>query len=118
MSRGISLIIVLLFVSSAQAAGESNLGRFLKRCAWGTGIGAAVGAVSLITEDKPSDHTVNIARGASLGLYGGIGYGVWEISEENARLRRSQEFVSGQVVPLYSAGGKVDGLAATVVFVP
>lgn len=70
---------------SAQAADSGGLGRFLKNCAWGTVIGAGAGVVSLAFENRPSDHTINIARGASLGLYGGIAYGFAEMNNADKK---------------------------------
>lgn len=68
-----SVMISTAWTSPAQA---SEFTRFLRTCAWGTLGGALVGTASLILEDKPSEHTINIARGASLGLYAGIIYGL------------------------------------------
>ena len=75
----ILLTSVMMVASTGQA--DEKLGVFLKHCAWGTGLGAAAGTLSLAFEDKPSEHTVNIARGASLGLYGGILYGLVKASK-------------------------------------
>lgn len=71
-----ALLIVSLMCPVSAFAAPGDLLQFLKTCGWGVAIGAGVGAVSLAFEDKPSEHTINIARGASLGLYGGIAYGL------------------------------------------
>lgn len=60
----------------------SELSEFLQDCGYGTLIGAGVGVVSLAFEKNPSDHSNNVARGASLGLYGGIVYGVLHAQEK------------------------------------
>ena len=67
------------FAVQAQA---SELGDFLESCGYGTLIGAGIGVVSLAFEKNPSDHANNVAKGASLGLYGGIAYGVVKINEK------------------------------------
>ncbi|WP_050792914.1 hypothetical protein AB1A81_09675 [Bdellovibrio bacteriovorus] len=73
------LILVLLQTQSVQA---QSLKRFLTSCAWGTLGGAAVGVVSLAVEDKPSQSWNNVARGASLGLYAGVAYGVYSMNKQ------------------------------------
>ncbi len=52
---------------------------FLKSCAYGTLAGAALGLATLATSENPSGKMSNVARGASLGLYAGIGFGVYTI---------------------------------------
>lgn len=79
--RSIAFALTMsLSVPALSAPGD--LGRFLKSCAWGTGLGAAAGAVTLAFEEKPGEHTVNIARGASLGLYAGIAYGLLQAQKK------------------------------------
>lgn len=73
----VSLVVALMvWMPDARADDGSAMAAFLRSCAWGTGIGAGVGALSLAFQDNPGEHTMNVARGASLGLYGGILYGV------------------------------------------
>lgn len=75
MKIKISLIVsILLFVQTLQAA---ELKEFLMSCAYGTGGGALIGAASIAFQDEPGEHMGNIARGASLGLYAGIGMGLY-----------------------------------------
>lgn len=50
---------------------------FLLSAGYGAVIGAGVGVVSLLAEDNPDKHMINIARGASLGLYAGMAYGLY-----------------------------------------
>ena len=78
-------MILSLTFSGPVLAAPGDLGRFLKACAWGTAIGAGAGAVTLAFEEKPSDHTVNVARGASLGLYAGIAYGLLQQQKTESR---------------------------------
>lgn len=73
------ILILMLFSISAQAL---TMSEFLKDCAYGTGAGALVGLASLAFEDKPSEKSNNIARGASLGLYAGIAYGIYEMETQ------------------------------------
>ena len=75
MKIKLSLILsVLLVVQTIQAA---ELKEFLMSCAYGTGGGALLGAASIAFQEEPGEHMGNIARGASLGLYAGIGMGLY-----------------------------------------
>lgn len=75
------LTAMTLFSNSAVAS--SDLKSFLKYSAYGAMGGAVAGVASLALTDKPSDHTGNIARGASLGLYAGIGYGIYKMNSQD-----------------------------------
>ena len=82
--RGIIFGFILLGLSSfswAQSSGDMSV--FLKSCGYGTLGGAALGAVSLAFVDNPNSKVSNIAKGASLGLYAGIGYGIYQIYTRN-----------------------------------
>lgn len=68
----------------AQNAFSANLKQFVNDCAYGVLGGAVAGVVSMAMTDKPSEYTRNIAIGASLGLYGGIGYGLYRINDEGS----------------------------------
>ncbi|MDT8273593.1 MAG: hypothetical protein RRA35_10435 [Desulfomonilia bacterium] len=46
----------------------------------GAGIGALVGASTLAFMDNPSDNSIRIAQGASIGLICGLAFGLYEIS--------------------------------------
>ncbi len=83
MKKALPIVFSLsLFVSISEA---QTLRQFLKRCAWGTVAGAGLGVVSLAVEDRPGDSWNNVARGASLGLYAGIAYGIYEMNREPAK---------------------------------
>lgn len=72
---------VVLFVAQivgAQTSGDS-LRTFLTSCAYGTAGGAVVGLVSLAFNEDPKGNAMNIAKGASLGLYAGIGWGLYRV---------------------------------------
>jgi hypothetical protein len=53
---------------------------FILSCTYGVLAGTLVGAASLAFTDKPGDNLNRIARGASLGLYGGILLGLFVIN--------------------------------------
>jgi hypothetical protein len=69
------LVIPLILGSPLKA---EPLREFLVSCAYGTVAGALVGVASLAFTDDPSSKMNNIARGASLGLYAGIGLGLYK----------------------------------------
>ena len=77
MRRLIKLIFIFLIFSQTTRANEFDFSLFVKRCGWGTVIGATAGTISLVFEDHPFDHLNNVTRAASLGLYGGIIYGIF-----------------------------------------
>ncbi len=72
---------------------DHDLKTFLSYCGWGTLAGAGVGAMSLAFVDSPTKKTNNIAIGASLGLYAGIGYGFFILNQTPADdSARTQDF--------------------------
>jgi hypothetical protein len=73
------LIFSLISNLALAEASNNNLKKFLVSCGYGTVGGAAVGLVSLAFESSPQTKLNNIAKGASLGLYAGIGYGLYQI---------------------------------------
>lgn len=77
-----NLIILFFILFQGQSVFAQELRQFLKSCAWGTLAGAGAGVVSLAFTDKPSESWNNVARGASLGLYGGIIYGLYQVNKE------------------------------------
>lgn len=81
-----ALVAVLLTASSASA---SPMRTFLVSCAYGAGAGAAVGLTSLAFSDKPSENLSTVARGASLGLYVGIGVGLYLANQPEATTART-----------------------------
>lgn len=66
-------LIIIFIVNSSYG---SDLKEFLSYCGYGTAIGSGLGLASLAFEKKPNESYVNIARGASLGLYAGIALGI------------------------------------------
>jgi hypothetical protein len=73
----------LLMISSvlgfSQISNADELGIFLRSCAYGTAAGALLGVASVAVSENPSGKMSNIARGASLGLYAGIGFGLYTL---------------------------------------
>lgn len=82
--KNIYIYFVVTFLISSAGHG-ADLRQFVSDCAWGTIGGAVAGVVSMAVTDKPSKHTRNIAMGASLGLYAGIGFGLYRIQTESGR---------------------------------
>lgn len=66
--------MVLVFSNSGRCEAIRD---FFISCGYGTLAGAALGVVSVAVSENPSEKSMNIARGASLGLYAGIGYGIY-----------------------------------------
>jgi drug/metabolite transporter (DMT)-like permease len=74
-----AVLIVLVFCFSKSALAVDNMTIFLKSCAYGTAAGAILGLASLAISENPDNKMNNVARGASLGLYAGIGFGLYTI---------------------------------------
>lgn len=64
-----------LLLISPRLANAEELKNFLLSCAYGTAAGAAIGLSTVAFAEDPSSKTVNIAKGASLGLYAGMAIG-------------------------------------------
>lgn len=101
MSRLALALILGLHLQTAQASGLKS---FVKTCALGAVAGAAVGLASLALEKNPSDSWNNVAKGASLGLYAGIGYGVYQINQE------PEPLPAYSVAPRFLHKGQVEGV--------
>lgn len=97
--------LVLLILLSAQYASAQGLREFLRTCAWGVVIGTSLGVVSMAAEDKPGESWGNVAKGASLGLYGGIAYGLYSSSAAP----RAQQYPEFSLGPSFHEG-RVEGL--------
>ncbi len=69
------LIIILGFCLPQGAKAEGK--EFFTSVVYGTVAGALVGAATLAFSSDPGDNVMNIARGASLGLYTGIFLGLY-----------------------------------------
>ena len=84
-----SILLLLLIFPSLTLA--QSLRSFLGTCAWGVVGGAAAGVISLALVDKPSESWNNVAKGASLGLYVGIGYGFYKMNQPAENFNKIQE---------------------------
>lgn len=100
------LVLTLMIPSLVHAA---DLKRFLQACAWGTALGAGAGVVSLALTDKPSESWNNVAKGASLGLYAGIAYGIYQINAPEPQYNQHPDF---SLSPQFHEG-KIDGVQLT-----
>ena len=102
-----SILITLVLLVQTSVCSAADLKSFLKTCAWGTLGGAAAGMVSMAFSDKPGDSWSNVAKGASLGLYAGIGYGFYQAN------KNPQPVPAYSVTPQFSKKGQVEGLQMT-----
>ncbi len=84
MRKLIYLSLFLVFMSNQKIHADSTR-EFLLSCAYGTVAGTIIGAASLAFTKQPGENLQLIARGASLGLYGGIilGWYVTRTPDEN-----------------------------------
>lgn len=88
--------VVLTFIVSVlgltPARAQSNPEReFIMSCTYGVLAGTLVGAASLAFVDKPGDNLQRVARGASLGLYMGIGLGIYTVYILPGQIQREEE---------------------------
>ena len=80
--------LVFMFIGfPALKAQASDLRTFLTVSAYGTGIGALAGVTALAFSEKPSENLNLVTRGASLGLYVGMGVGLYMISQPEVKVR-------------------------------
>lgn len=82
MKLAVTTLIAVLLMSAPSFA--SPMRTFLVSCAYGAGAGAVVGLTSLAFSDKPSENLSTVARGASLGLYVGLGVGLYLANQPEA----------------------------------
>lgn len=97
------ILIVFMFPSISLAYGVRD---FVTTAGKGILAGAALGVVSLAFEDHPEDSWNNVARGASLGLYGGIAYALY--SAQKPEISPESSF---SLMPIFSKDKKIEGLA-------
>lgn len=76
-------IAVLGSFFCSQSFANDKMTVFLKSCAYGSLAGAAIGLVSLSVAENPNNKANQVARGSSLGLYAGIGYGYYLTKKED-----------------------------------
>ncbi len=78
--RGLAVVfftVLLVFNSSAQAQSVGPNREFITSVTYGVLAGTLVGVASLAFTTNPGENLNKIARGASLGLYLGIGLGLY-----------------------------------------
>lgn len=71
------LIFVFLFSPKLQA---DEVSVFLKSSGYGAAAGAILGLATLAISENPDGKINNVARGASLGLYAGIGFAFYTLN--------------------------------------
>ena len=64
---------------------------FLVSTVYGTGFGALAGLTALAVSDQPTQNLPYVARGASLGLYIGMGVGAYLAHESSKNIERRQQ---------------------------
>jgi drug/metabolite transporter (DMT)-like permease len=110
MKSLINLIISACLILATPICHADDMTVFLKSCAIGTAAGALVGLATVALSENPSDRTGNIARGASLGLYAGIGFGLYTLYGPQ---RGQMEFTRSEKNPVWLSAlrsdGKLDG---------
>jgi hypothetical protein len=73
-------IIISLTMMPLNSNGESSLKIVAEDALWGCLIGGLVGTATLVFHmDDAGDHLENIAYGAGIGLFAGVGFGVYEL---------------------------------------
>jgi len=75
----LKMTLVSIFFAFYSSAKANNMTIFLKSAAYGTAAGATLGLATLAWSENPSSKISNVARGASLGLYAGIGFGLYAV---------------------------------------
>lgn len=92
MLKVVRLVIALSLLSALPAHAEQNQAReFIMSCTYGVLAGTLVGAASLAFVDKPGDNLQRVARGASIGLYAGIGLGYYTVYYLPKQIQKEEE---------------------------
>ncbi|HPI91670.1 MAG TPA: hypothetical protein PLT09_00245 [Deltaproteobacteria bacterium] len=76
----LALCLAIVSLPHDSRAASSSLEVVLIDSLWGAGIGALAGAATLAFMDHPSDHYERIYQGGAIGLFIGMGFGVYELS--------------------------------------
>lgn len=92
------ILIVLTILTLTSSAKASEMRTFLLSCAYGSGIGALAGLTALAFSETPGSNLSYITRGASVGLYTGMGIGYYLITMPESS-RRGYTEPSAQVQP-------------------
>lgn len=97
--------LIICFPLSSYAYGVRD---FITTAGKGILVGATLGVVSLAFEDHPEDSWNNVARGASLGLYGGIAYGFYLSRQDTVGAPIDEDGYA--LLPLFSKDKKLEGV--------
>ncbi len=114
MRKFLAAILVLIFLSPPGAKAD-DLREFLLSCGYGTLIGATIGFGTVAFSDNPEGKTANIAKGASLGLYFGIGMGLYSINK--SRTYQSHSNPSVFLMPVFDHLKQLDGASLNTIVV-
>ncbi|GIL17490.1 MAG: hypothetical protein BroJett040_12410 [Oligoflexia bacterium] len=110
---GIILTLILIFSShSAQAQSQDRLKVFLLSCAYGTAAGALLGVASLAFSEDPGSKLNQVARGASYGLYAGIGMGLYFVYGQQSTNQDVQ--LSPLIITPQYAKNQIEGIKGQV----
>lgn len=81
MVQQIRVLFIAAILGFSVVGQAGQMRRFLTSCAYGTGVGALAGVTALAFSEKPGENLNYVARGASLGLYAGIGVGIFLVNQ-------------------------------------
>lgn len=84
-------VLFLGFIISSGSVRASNEREFIMSCTYGVLAGTLVGAASLAFVDSPGEHLQYVARGASIGLYMGIGLGLYTVYVLPSKIEKEEE---------------------------
>ena len=73
------MFVALIAIPSLRAHSASSLQIVAEDAGWGALIGTLAGGAVLAFTDKPQDHWDYLLRGAAVGAFVGIGFGIYEI---------------------------------------
>lgn len=91
VTRHIRFLIMGLVISLGLQAKANPEREFIMSCTYGVLAGTLVGAASLAFVDKPGENLQHVARGASIGLYMGIGLGFYTAYVLPKQLQKEEE---------------------------
>ena len=98
--RGFIFSLFLLTLWTPPVRSSDSMNTFLMSCAYGTAGGALLGLASLVFTEDPGSKFNMVARGASLGLYFGIGLGFYLNYSSSQKNDPINEAYRGEQAPL------------------
>lgn len=114
MAKKIIVLILSVSLLSVPVKAEP-MQEFLMSCAYGTLAGSLLGLATLAFTEDPSSHFNNVAKGASLGLYAGIGLGAY-LAQQTPEISGRAEQGKFALSPLWKHNPnhqiQIDGLQA------